>query len=229
MKVELINYTPQPERTVAVAARMCYSDADIDELSENMSDEKVRSFLQKLVDLGHESPIEHASFTFAIEGISRACSHQLVRHRLASYSQKSQRYVKEDQFQYVIPPSYIDKGIEDRFEERMKIIQQWYNEDIEAGIPKEDARYNLPNACQTQLMVTMNARELWHFFRLRCCLRAQWEIRAVAESMLREVKKVAPLLFEKAGPACVYGSCSEGKMNCGKSKEVRARYKEMHA
>jgi thymidylate synthase (FAD) len=229
MKVELINYTPQPERTVAVAARMCYSDADIDELLENMSDEKVRSFLQKLVDLGHESPIEHASFTFAIEGISRACSHQLVRHRLASYSQKSQRYVKEDQFQYVIPPSYIDKGIEDRFEERMKIIQQWYNEDIEAGIPKEDARYNLPNACQTQLMVTMNARELWHFFRLRCCLRAQWEIRTVAESMLREVKKVAPLLFEKAGPACVYGPCSEGKMNCGKSKEVRARYRETHA
>jgi thymidylate synthase (FAD) len=208
---------------------MCYSDADIDELLENMSDEKVRSFLQKLVDLGHESPIEHASFTFAIEGISRACSHQLVRHRLASYSQKSQRYVKEDQFQYVIPPSYIDKGIEDRFEERMKIIQQWYNEDIEAGIPKEDARYNLPNACQTQLMVTMNARELWHFFRLRCCLRAQWEIRTVAESMLREVKKVAPLLFEKAGPACVYGPCSEGKMNCGKSKEVRARYRETHA
>jgi thymidylate synthase (FAD) len=128
----------------------------------------------------------------------------------------------------VIPPSYIDKGIEDRFEERMKIIQQWYNEDIEAGIPKEDARYNLPNACQTQLMVTMNARELWHFFRLRCCLRAQWEIRTVAESMLREVKKVAPLLFEKAGPACVYGPCSEGKMNCGKSKEVRARYRETH-
>lgn len=225
MKVELINYTPQPERTVAIAARMCYSDVGIDELSENMSDEKVRSFLQKLVDLGHESPIEHASFTFAIEGISRACSHQLVRHRLASYSQKSQRYVQEDQFQYVIPPSYADKGIEDRFEERMKIIQQWYNEDIEAGVPKEDARYNLPNACQTQLMVTMNARELWHFFRLRCCLRAQWEIRAVAESMLCEAKKVAPLLFEKAGPACVYGPCSEGKMNCGKSKEVRARYR----
>ncbi|MDK2903919.1 MAG: thymidylate synthase, partial [Clostridiales bacterium] len=218
---------PQPERTVALAARMCYSDADIDELSENMSDEKVRGFLQRLVDLGHESPIEHASFTFAIEGISRACSHQLVRHRLASYSQKSQRYVKEDQFQYVIPPSYADKGMEDRFEERMKIIQQWYNEDIEAGIPKEDARYNLPNACQTQLMVTMNARELWHFFRLRCCLRAQWEIRAVAESMLGEAKKVAPLLFEKAGPACVYGPCSEGKMNCGKSKEVRARYRAM--
>lgn len=228
MKVTLVNYTPQPEKTVAVAAKMCYSDAATDELAENMTDEKVREFLQRLVDLGHESPIEHASFTFAIEGISRACSHQLVRHRLASYSQRSQRYVKEDQFQYVIPPSYVEKNMADRFAERMKLIQQWYNEDVAAGIPKEDARYNLPNACQTQIMVTMNARELWHFFRLRCCLRAQWEIRMVAEAMLYEVKKVAPLLFEKAGPACVYGACSEGRMNCGKSKEVRARYKELY-
>ncbi|MCL0086424.1 FAD-dependent thymidylate synthase, partial [Thermodesulfovibrionales bacterium] len=176
-------------------------------------------------------PLEHASFTFAIEGISRACSHQLVRHRIASYSQQSQRYVSEEAgFDYVIPPVIKeDEDLKRRFEDLMAESQEAYNYTVgrlrEKGIKGEsanqDARFILPNAAETKIMVSMNARELLHFFRVRCCNRAQWEIREMAVEMLRLVKKTAPLIFSKAGPECLYSPCPEGEYTCGKMKEVR--------
>ena len=226
MKVTLLTHTPEAEKAVAAAARLCYSATDGCDLFEGMDDEKVDKLLQKLVKSGHYSPFEHASFTFAIDGISRACSHQLVRHRLASYSQKSQRYVKEKKFGYVIPGSIVRNKIGfNRFDAVMREIQACYDELIEIGIPAEDARYLLPNACLTNIVVTMNARELRHFFSLRCCSRAQWEIRRMAKAMLKEAREVAPLLFEGAGPSCIsQGICYEGDMCCKKGKvEIRQR------
>ncbi len=180
------------------------------------------------------TPIEHPNFTFAIEGISRACSHQLVRHRLASYSQQSQRYVSEESgFDYIIPPVIKeDKELKKTFISLMKDAQKAYNAMVqklnEKGIKGEsanqDARFLLPNAAETKIMVTMNARELLHFFRQRCCNRAQWEIRAMAEQMLKLVKKTAPTIFHEAGPGCLYAPCPEGSYSCGKVKEVRKKY-----
>lgn len=235
LKVILLRHTPEPEETVAMAAKLCYSPSDIESLKERVAKKDQRDFVKKLMDMGHMSPIEHPSFTFAIEGISRACSHQLVRHRLASYSQQSQRYVSEESgFDYVIPPIIKeDKELRDYFEAVMEQAQKAYNHIVKSleskGIKGEaanqDARFVLPNAAETKIIVTMNARELLHFFRQRCCLRAQWEIRQMAEEMLRLVKDVAPIIFDKAGPACVKGPCPEGKYTCGKIKEVRERYK----
>lgn len=203
-KVELIAYTPNPENVVARAARLCYA-------SEGGDDNK---FLRKLKEIGHESPFEHVSFTFQIEGISRACSHQLVRHRIASYSQHSQRYINEGSFDYITPRS-ISGDAELKYIEALDKIAETYDELIELGVPKEDARFILPNACETKIIVTMNARSLFNFFRLRCCNRAQWEIREVANEMLRQCKEVAPTIFEKCGPACISeGKCSEGSMSC---------------
>lgn len=235
LKVILLRHTPEPEETVAMAAKLCYSPSDIESLKDRVAKKDQRDFVKKLMDMGHMSPIEHPSFTFAIEGISRACSHQLVRHRLASYSQQSQRYVSEESgFDYVIPPIIKeDKELRDYFEAVMEQAQKAYNHIVKSleskGIKGEaanqDARFVLPNAAETKIIVTMNARELLHFFRQRCCLRAQWEIRQMAEEMLRLVKDVAPIIFDKAGPACVKGPCPEGKYTCGKIKEVRERYK----
>jgi thymidylate synthase (FAD) len=190
--------------------------------------------VEKLVKMGHMSPIEHASFTFAIEGISRACSHQIVRHRLASYSQQSQRYVSEETgFDYVIPPIIKeDKELKRYFEDFMSEAQKTYNHIVkklnEKGVKGEsanqDARFVLPNAAETKIIVTMNARELLHFFRMRCCNRAQWEIRQMAEEMLKLVKKTSPVIFEKAGPGCLYAPCPEGEYTCGKIAEVRKKY-----
>ncbi len=237
LKVLLLRYTPKPEETVAMAAKLCYSPSDIESLKDKISQKDQRGFVKKLMSMGHLSPIEHASFTFAIEGISRACSHQLVRHRLASYSQQSQRYVSEEAgFDYVIPPSIRDDPeLRGYFKEFMDQAQQAYNYLVEKlnekGLKGEsanqDARFVLPNACETKIIVTMNARELLHFFHQRCCLRAQWEIRAMAEEMLKLVKEVAPVIFEKAGPGCISGPCPEGEYTCGKIKEVRERYREM--
>ena len=232
MKITLITNTPDPEGVISLAAKMCYSNKSIDELTLGERDD----FINRLMDLGHESPIEHVTFTFGIEGISRSTSLQLVRHRIASYSQKSQRYVKEDQFDYVIPHTIVGMGAEDRFRKLMGYIQNEYNSirndiitELEANgvdkksaekIANEDARYVLPNACQTSLVVTMNARSLFNFFKLRCCNRAQWEIREVANEMYRICYMVAPTLFKYAGPSCVTtGRCSEGKMSCGQSAE----------
>lgn len=234
LKVILLRHTPEPEETVAMAAKLCYSPADITSLKSRIEAKDQKSFVDRLVKMGHMTPIEHPSFTFAIEGISRACSHQLVRHRIASYSQQSQRYVSEEAgFDYVIPPVIKeDKELKRSFVTFMKEAQNTYNNMVkklnEKGIKGEsanqDARFVLPNAAETKIMVTMNARELLHFFRQRCCNRAQWEIRRMAGEMLGLVKKMAPTIFQKAGPGCLYAPCPEGEYTCGKIKEVRKRY-----
>lgn len=292
LKVKLIAHTPNPEEVVAQAAKLCYSQVGVDEITEKLTPEKIESFVNHLANIGHESPLEHVSFTFAIEGISRVTTHQLVRHRLASYSQQSQRYVKLDQFEYIIPPAIendeyakrifiehmeksqeaYDRLVNSLMLEKIKNNEQYlfdittmiytdpeyadpngkiYIKNIEEVIciinnakdnrhpslldkyknkyPKkynkiekqaiEDARYVFPNACETKIVVTMNARSLLHFFNVRCCNRAQWEIREMADEMLRQCKEVAPILFKKAGPNCTYSKCGEGNMSCGKPRK----------
>lgn len=258
IKVNLIAHTPNPEQTVAAAAKLCYSPVGVDEIQENLTPEKTRSFVGMLTEIGHESPMEHASFTFAVEGISRACSHQLVRHRIASYSQQSQRYVDGNSFQFVTPPSIeqcpkakqeYDKIISMQKEAYSKIRDALAAEQIKSKRPElsgddaeiisafkeqdkagcsaiikkanEDARFILPNACTTAIIVTMNTRSLWNFFAHRCCNRAQWEIREVAVQMLKACREAAPSLFKNCGPSCMSGKCPEGKMSCGKPKEMR--------
>lgn len=248
-KVTLISYTPNPEHTVAAAAKLCYSSSDIGTLSQGLSDEKAASFVEMLAEIGHESPIEHASFTFGIEGVSRSLLAQITRHRIASYSVQSQRYVKENNFSFVTPPEiekdpvalkeFNDamKSAEESYNKLAKILGERYEkENLTSGMDEknarrtaekkaiEDARFVLPNACETKMVMTVNARSLMNFFRHRCCNRAQWEIRDVAKQMLVLVLKVAPNLFKKAGPPCLTGACPEGKMSCGKAKEVREMY-----
>lgn len=246
MKVKLLTYTPDAEKTIAAAAKLCYAKSDIETLTNNLTPEKVESFLKLLEDLGHESPVEHASFTFGIEGVSRALLAQITRHRIASFSVQSQRYVSKSDFSYIIPPE-IDKIPEAReefiaaMEEdarhyeslREKLIAVHLKTNLEAGMDEaeakkaaekkanEDARFVLPNACDTRIIMTMNVRSLYNFFRLRCCMRAQWEIRELAVAMLREVREVCPLLFGRAGPSCLYGPCAEGAYSCGKAAEIR--------
>ena len=229
MKVALLQHTPDPEMTVALAARLCYSPVAIDELQQRLSGTDIKTFLDKIMSLGHQSVLEHASFTFGIEGISRVTSHQLVRHRVASYSQQSQRYVShKEQFAAVIPPTIAGRPeVLARFEAQLKALHQAYAEMVEAGIPAEDARYILPNATETKLLVTMNARELLHFLGVRCCERAQWEIRLMAVEMLKLVKGVAPTIFRSAGPGCLNGPCPEGTMTCGKAAEVREYFRNI--
>jgi thymidylate synthase (FAD) len=230
MDITLLQYTPDPELTVALAARLCYSPVAISDLMEKLSKADISSFLDKIMSLGHQSVLEHISFTFGVEGISRACSHQLVRHRLASYSQQSQRYVefKGDDFPLVIPDSISDS--EQRkliFDSAMRAAADAYRALVDDGVPAEDARFVLPNAAETKIIVTMNARELLHFFELRCCERAQWEIRAMAIEMLKLVKPLAPVIFRDAGPGCVSGACPEGAMTCGNAASIRPFFKEM--
>jgi len=234
LKVILLRHTPDPEETIAMAAKLCYSPSNITSLKDKIETKDQKSFVGKLIQMGHMTPIEHPTFTFAIEGISRACSHQLVRHRLASYSQQSQRYVSEEAgFDYVIPPTIKkNKELKRAFITFMDEAQSTYNLMVrklnEKGIKGEsanqDARFILPNAAETKIMLTMNARELLHFFRQRCCNRAQWEIRNMAEEMLRLVKKIAPIIFHQAGPGCLYAPCPEGTYSCGKIQEVRKKY-----
>ena len=236
LKVLLLEHTPNPENVIAMAAKLCYSPTDIEGLMDKIKAREQKAFVEKLVSIGHMSPIEHVSFTFGVEGISRACSHQIVRHRVASYSQQSQRYVRETEFDYVIPDTIKgDKALTKTFEKAMRQAQNAYDEMI-AGLEKkgitgenasQDARFILPNAAETKIVITMNARELLHFFRVRCCNRAQWEIRAMATEMLRLVKAEAPVIFMDAGPGCVNGKCPEGKMSCGKQKEVKAKFKAL--
>jgi thymidylate synthase (FAD) len=252
MKVELLRYTPDGEKLIASAAKLCYSPVGIDDIEENLTEENVQKFLDMLINMGHESPIEHVTFTFAAEGVSRTLTHQLVRHRIASYSQQSQRYVKLEQFEYIVPPSIEkDERAKKLFEEAMRKDQEYYNkiteilyennlkELLKDGVNEkqarhqaekmaiEDARYVFPNACETKIVFTMNARSLMNFFRLRCCNRAQWEIRNLAIEMLKLVKGVYPTLFKNAGPSCVIGPCPEGQMTCGKIKEVREMFKNL--
>jgi thymidylate synthase (FAD) len=228
MLVQLLTHTPEPEHVVAAAARLCYSDASISQLLDR-APEQAPKLLRKILDMGHLSVLEHVSFTFGIEGISRACSHQLVRHRIASYSQQSQRYVShEAPFEAVVPESIAARPeLAARFDRYLAATHELYRELLEAGIPAEDARFVLPNAAATKLVMTMNARELHHFFALRCCRRAQWEIRAMAREMLRLCCQAAPLLFADAGPGCLRGACPEGSMTCGEAAAVRKEYKEL--
>jgi thymidylate synthase (FAD) len=228
MRVQLLTHTPEPEKIVAAAARLCYSASSIEELMGRERFEQ-ESLLQKILELGHFSVLEHAVFSFGIEGISRACSHQLVRHRLASYSQQSQRYVSHtDRFEAVTPPSVSNIPVlVGRFETMLNQIHDLYRDMVEAGVPAEDARFLLPNAATTKIVMTMNARELRHFFLLRCCRRAQWEIQIMAKEMLRQSRLAAPLLFAKAGPGCLDGPCPEGRMTCGALTEVRQEYSEL--
>ena len=222
LKVKLLDHTPEPERTVAMAARLCYSAVGAEELSERLSDEQVQNMVKKMVKLGHGSTLEHASFTFGIEGVSRVLTHQLVRHRIASYDQQSQRYVAAHGFRYITPPSIAgNPEAKARFDRVIADIRAAYDELKEMGVPQEDARYVLANATETKILVTMNARTLMHFFNLRCCYRAQWEIREMAYKMLEEVKQVAPTLFHNAGASCVNtGRCPEGEMTCGRLAEM---------
>ena len=271
IKVKLLAHTPNPDAVVAAAAKLCYSKVGVEQISEKLTDEEVKRFVNHLVEMGHESPIEHVTFTFGIEGISRSCSHQIVRHRIASYSQQSQRYVKLEQFEYIIPPA-IESNPEAKkiFIETMERDQEAYDElvdllledilidkhaadygscireilkenpDVAPDRSKvldlyaekffenyrkaekqaiEDARYVFPNACETKMVVTMNARSLYNFFSKRCCNRAQWEIRELADLMLVECEKVAPILFSNCGAPCATtGKCPEGKMSCGTPK-----------
>jgi thymidylate synthase (FAD) len=214
MKVELLAYTPDPEELCALSAATSFREKGASQRKEKMTPEKAKEILKKVVSYGHVSVIEHANFTFSIEEVSRALTHQLVRHRIASYTQQSQRYVEistDNENWYVIPPTVDTEEKRKKFRERMKTIAQWYQDSVESGMTAEDARFYLPNACKTNIVVTMNARELLHFFNLRCCNRAQWEIRDIALEMLKLVKKVAPIIFEKSGPSCVSkGYCPEG-------------------
>lgn len=248
-KVTLLAYTPEPEKVVASAAKLCYSSAGIEKIQDGLTKEKTSSFVKMIAQLGHASTIEHVSFTFGIEGVSRAFLAQITRHRIASYSVKSQRYVNESKFEYVIPPEivaipeakeeFLQAMEEDRhhYENISHLLTEKHKRELmESGedeksaartagkMSNEDARFVLPNACETKMICTFNARELLHFFSLRCCSRAQWEIREVANQMLSLVKPLAPDIFAKAGPGCVRGACPEGKMSCGRAEEVRAAY-----
>ncbi|NLT16863.1 MAG: FAD-dependent thymidylate synthase [Clostridiales bacterium] len=239
-KVEIIACTPCPEALVATAARLCYSASSVADLHDKTTKKDQSDFINRLTQMGHASTFEHAGFTFAIEGVSRALLAQITRHRIASFSVQSQRYVNQNRegesIRYVIPPSIRalgEKAVEE-YASQMRQMTRWYGEWVRALGAKgesanEDARFVLPNACETRMIVTMNVRELLHFFALRCCNRAQWEIRALAWRMLELCLDKAPNLFASAGPACVRGACPEGKMSCGRMDEVRenhARIKE---
>ncbi|RLF02827.1 MAG: FAD-dependent thymidylate synthase [Thermoprotei archaeon] len=224
MKVVLLSYTKDPEILCGAAARSCYSEKGASEIIDEITEEKARKVVAHVRDMGHHSILEHATFTFSIEGVSRVLTHQLVRHRMASYSQQSQRYVKVSEANIVEPPKIKEnKEAHEVFEKVVKEAKEAYQKLLDLGVPAEDARFILPQGIETNIVVTMNARELWHFFTLRTCFRAQWEINQVAWEMLRLVKEVAPELFRGAGPACIRGPCPEGPKNCGwwRTKEAR--------
>lgn len=225
LRVELLQHNAEPEKIAALAAKLCYSGADLSDLQKKVSSQEQTDFIKKLIGMGHFSVFEHVSFTFGVEGVSRALTHQLVRHRLASYSQKSQRYVKAgESFPYVIPHTVAENSqAQESFTEVMRQISKAYNKLLELGVPAEDARYLLPNACETKIIITMNARELLHFFALRSCNRAQWEIRELSDKMLALCYSIAPAIFEKAGPGCVNKGCTEGQFTCGQAAQVRKR------
>lgn len=237
MNVKLLAHTPEPEKLITTAAKLCYSKSNACDIYDKLTEENVDKFIKMLADLGHESPLEHASFTFAIDGVSRSLLAQITRHRIASFSVQSQRYVNlDDTFECITPaiiasnPMYkalFDETVNDSFEAYKTLTAAITADLVTTGMERkkaekiaiENARAVLPNACQTKLIVTMNARELMHFFSKRCCNRAQDEIRELADEMLRLCKGVAPILFSHAGAPCVAGTCPEGKMSCGKPRK----------
>ena len=231
MKVELLQHTPFPQELIALSAKLCYSRSTIADLREKISLKDQSEFIDRLMNMGHESILEHVTFTFGIEGVSRVLLAQLTRHRIASFSVQSQRYVSyEKGFGYIIPDSIRALG-EDavkKYSEQMATIENWYVEwqkqlGNKGESSNEDARFVLPNACETRIIMTMNVRELRHFFSLRMCSRAQWEIRRMAEEMFMLCYQTAPSLFRNAGPACIRGKCPEGEKSCGKAAEIRAK------
>lgn len=240
LKVILISHTPNPEKVVAAAAKMCYSNSGAENILDKLDEEKTTKFLEHLTALGHESPLEHISFTFAVEGVSRALLAQLTRHRIASYSVKSQRYVEEADYTYITPPEILENEeakvlydttmakIGEAYETLTNLLYEKHKTQMDEKSAKkkaiEDARFVLPNACETKLIMTFNARSLLNFFQLRCCNRAQWEIQGLADAILWEVRKVAPVIFRYAGPKCVHGACPEGSMTCGKRAEMQNKY-----
>ncbi|MCL2598530.1 MAG: FAD-dependent thymidylate synthase [Firmicutes bacterium] len=233
-RVLLLEHTPNPEAAIAAAAKLCYSGLELDEIVGKCYEQDNTKFLTMLQDVDHLSPYEHASFVFAVEGVSRALLAQITRHRLASFSVRSQRYVSEQEFGYIVPPSIEALGQKaiDKYAKQMKQMDAWYKEWQETLGGKgeksnEDARFVLPNATETKFVITMNARELLHFFKLRTCERAQWEIRELAWSMLALVLKVAPNLFAKAGPGCCNTGCKEGKKACGIAGQIIKRQRDL--
>ncbi len=229
LNVRLLEMTQDPVALIYAACRQCYSSQFAGALFDEKTakPQKQIEFIRKVVASGHESPLEHVKMTFAIEGVSRALTHQLVRHRIASYSQQSQRYVKETDFDYIVPPSIAeDDGLKEEFLRTMALIQKSYNSLLEKFMAKgrtgekanQDVRFVLPQAAETKIVVTMNCRELIHFFRERCCSRAQWEIKRLAEQMLRIARKNLPEVFEEAGAKCdALGYCPEGAdFTCGR-------------
>ena len=228
LKVILLRHTLSPEETIALSAKLCYSKSTIEDLKEKISQKDQSAFIEKLMGMGHESVLEHVTFSFGVEGVSRVLLAQLTRHRIASFSVQSQRYVSyENGFGFIMPDSIAALGEEavQQYQKQMDTIESWYV-DWQKKLDKskksnEDARFVLPNACETRLVVTMNVRELRHFFSLRMCNRAQWEIRKMAEEMFRICFNTAPALFMDAGPACIRGKCPEGEKTCGMAAEIR--------
>jgi len=232
LKVKLLRYTKDAELLCGAAALTSTKSGSPSEILEKMNVETAEKIIRRVTGYGHVSVIEHASFTFSIEGVSRAMTHQLVRHRIASFTQQSQRYVAYDTLEKYVTPQSVANNVEAQkiFDAAMEKISETYQKLLKLGISKEDARFILPNAAKTNIIVTMNARELRHFFNLRCCARAQWEIREAATEMLKQARKAAPALFENVGPSCVeLGYCLEGKMKppeCNVA-EIKKRFKEL--
>ncbi len=230
-RVYLLSQSPDGEKIAALAARLCYSSGSVEETKQRVEKKDQADFLKGVIDSGHLSVIEHLSFTFGVEGVSRVMLAQLTRHRIASFSVQSQRYVsKADKLNYIIPPKIAALGQDavNEYDRQMQTMHEWYRgwqsrlQKGESG--NEDARFVLPNAAETKLVLTMNARELIHFFNLRCCNRAQWEIHFVADEMLKICKEKMPAVFANAGPGCVMGKCPEGSKTCGRAREVREKY-----
>jgi thymidylate synthase (FAD) len=224
-KVELVRHTLEGEALTALAAKLCYAGGDLETLRERIQKNDQRAFISKVMQMGHESVMEHVSFTFLIEGVSRSLLAQLTRHRIASFSVQSQRYVSyEKGFGYVVPPAVEALGTEavTEYAAQMDQMLTWYQDWQQKLGTNEDARFVLPNACETRLLMTMNVREIRHFLELRMCRRAQWEIRQLAETVFALCYTEAPELFADAGPGCLRGACPEGEKTCGKMREVRA-------
>lgn len=230
-KVELVAYTPDALKIVNFAARRCYSAMDNDELMEfvdGLDENEQGSFIRSVMKTGHTSTVEHATFTFAVEGVSLVLLKQITRSRIASFSVQSERYVDMDAgFNYIMPPKIMELGDEAMAEyaAQMITIHSWYKGWRDMGIEPEDARYVMPQATETKYLLTMNIRELLHFMSLRCCNRAQWEIKHVTDDMLWLCQEVCNEIFDKAGPSCVqHGKCPEGKRTCGECEEVKKQY-----
>lgn len=229
MEVVLLSHTPEPLALIYTAFRQCYSagfagDMFLENADEKIPREKQAAFVAEVMASGHLSPLEHVSFSFAVSGVSRALTHQLVRHRIASYSQQSQRYVSGKDFSFVTPPR-IQKNPQalERFNACMAHIGEAYEElkslleRESGGSANEDARFVLPQAACSSIVFTMNCRSLINFFEHRCCARAQWEIRSMADLMLRQCRKVLPEIFALAGARCERDKrCPEGKFCCGR-------------